>query len=56
MRIMTDAAADLTAEEAQKLGVEVVPTITMLGGEAYQAGVDLPEAFFWQRVLAEAEG
>lgn len=52
MRIITDAAADLTAEEAQKLGVEVVPTITMLGGETYQAGVDLPEELFWQRLLA----
>lgn len=52
MQIITDAAADFTAEEARAQGVRVVPTVVMLGGESYQAGVDLTEEQFWQRLLA----
>lgn len=52
MRIITDAAADFTAEEARTQGVRVVPTVVMLGGKSYQAGIDLTEEDFWQRLLA----
>lgn len=55
MRIITDAAADFTQEERLAQDVHVVPTVIMLDGKCYQAGVDLTEEEFWQQLLAGAE-
>lgn len=55
MRIITDAAADFTLAESLAQDVHVVPTVVMLDGVSYQAGVELPEETFWQQVLSGAE-
>lgn len=55
MRIITDAAADFTREEMLAQDVHVVPTVVMLDGKSYQAGVDLTKEEFWQQLLAGAE-
>lgn len=52
MRIITDAAADFTQEEMQAQNVHVVPTVVVLGGKTYHAGVDLPEEVLWEQLLA----
>ena len=52
MRIITDSAADFTLEELQHNDIHCVPTEIILGGENFQAGVNLDEETFWKRLLA----
>jgi DegV family protein with EDD domain len=44
MRIITDAAANLTPEKAKELGVEVVPFQITFMGKTYRDGVDITPA------------
>lgn len=47
IRIITDSAADFTAEEAKRLGVEIIHMNVTIGEEIFTDGVDLtPEAFY----------
>lgn len=54
MRIMTDAAADFTAEELERYGVHSIATGVMLNGEAVDPDHPLSDEEFWQQVLAGA--
>ena len=54
VRILTDSTADLTHEDAAKLGVIVVPLTLNFGEKHYLDGIDLtPEEFFEQLESAE---
>ncbi|HEX5367018.1 MAG TPA: DegV family protein [Acidimicrobiales bacterium] len=52
VRIVTDSAADLPADEVEALGVEVVPLSIRFGAEEYTDGVDLSVAEFYRKLTA----
>lgn len=52
MRIITDSAADFTAEEMAAHHIGCVRTQVSFGQETFTPGVDLTEEAFWQRLLA----
>jgi fatty acid kinase fatty acid binding subunit len=54
VRIVTDSAADLLADEVASLGVEVVPLSIRFGNDEYTDGVDLSVAAFYEK-LASAD-
>ncbi len=41
MKVVTDAAANLTPERAKELGVTVVPFQVTFRGQTYKDGVDI---------------
>jgi DegV family protein with EDD domain len=55
VRIVTDSAADLLADEVARLGVEVVPLSIRFGAEEFTDGVDLSVAEFYQRLASSAD-
>jgi DegV family protein with EDD domain len=55
VRIVTDSAADLSADEASRLGVEVVPLSIRFGADEFTDGVDLTVAEFYQRLASSAD-
>jgi DegV family protein with EDD domain len=55
VRIVTDSAADLSADEVARLGVEVVPLSIRFGADEFTDGVDLSVAEFYQRLASSAE-
>lgn len=52
IRIITDAAADLSREEISTLGVQVIPLQVIFGSETYLSGETLDRDVFWRRLLA----
>lgn len=51
LRIITDSTAEFTAEEAQALGIEVVPMTVVFGENAYLEGEELGKEEFYTRLL-----
>ena len=47
MKIVTDSGADLSFEECQKMGVTMLPLKVVVGGNSYQAGVDIDSNEFY---------
>ena len=54
VRIVTDSTADISPEEAKRLGISVVSLRTIFGGDVYRDGVDLTPEEFYAR-LAKSE-
>ena len=52
MQIVTDSSAEISREEAEALGVEVVPLTVVFGSDSYADGVDLSKEEFYARLLA----
>ena len=52
VRIVTDSAADLPADEVAALGVEVVPLSIRFGTDEYTDGVDLSVAEFYEKLAS----
>jgi fatty acid kinase fatty acid binding subunit len=52
VRIVTDSSADLTADEARELGVEIVPLSIRFGADEYTDGVDLSVSEFYDKLAA----
>jgi DegV family protein with EDD domain len=50
--IVTDSASDLPPGLADSLGIRLVPLVVRFGADEFRAGVDLPAADFWIRMLA----
>ena len=50
VRVVTDSTADLSKEQAQELGICVVPLTVQFGEEVYRDGVDLGSAEFFARL------
>ncbi len=55
VRIVTDSAADLPADEVERLGVEVVPLSIRFGSDEYTDGVDLSVGQFYDRLASSAD-
>ena len=54
IRIITDSSSDITREEAEKLGVEVIALNVAFGEENFLDGVNITHDEFYKR-LEEAE-
>jgi DegV family protein with EDD domain len=50
--IVTDSGGDLTRDEAQRLGVEIVPVWIIFGEERFRDGIDIDRATFFSRMKA----
>ncbi len=50
VRIVTDSTADIPPEQAQELGITVVPLTVFFGEEAYLDGVELDNAGFYRKL------
>jgi DegV family protein with EDD domain len=48
MHILTDAGADLTAEQTQGLAIHSVPLTFTLDGDTYRSGIDIEPAAFYE--------
>src|SRR4029450_10617151 len=55
VRIVTDSAADLPADEADRLGVAVVPLSIRFGADEYTDGVDLSVAEFYNKLATASD-
>lgn len=51
LKIVTDSAANLTTEEAKKLGVEILPLSIIFGDEIYRDGVDITTEEFYEKLV-----
>lgn len=52
IRIVTDSAADIPAEEALKLGITVVPVYLRFGETIYRDGVDIDSDEFFKKLAS----
>ncbi len=55
VRILTDSTADFTVEEAEALGITVVPLTVFFGEEAYLDNGELDNATFYKKLQASKE-
>lgn len=55
VKILIDSASDINAEEAQKMGVELVPIEVRFGEEKYLDGVTLLPRQFYDKLIESAE-
>lgn len=51
IRILTDSACDLTPQEAEKMGIDLIPLKTYFGEEEYRDGIDLDHDGFFQKLI-----
>lgn len=52
IRIITDSAADFTAEELKQYTITAIPLQVIFGEDAYLDGVTLTSETFWSRLMA----
>ena len=52
LKIITDSSAEISREEAEALGGEVVPLTVVFGENAYLDGVELSKEEFYKRLLS----
>ena len=52
LRIITDSSAEFSKEEAQRLGIEIIPLTVVFDGRAYLEGVEISKAEFYRRLLS----
>lgn len=55
VKILIDSASDINAEEAQEMGVELIPIEVRFGGEQYLDGVTLLPKQFYDKLIESAE-
>ena len=55
VRVLTDSVADLPAEIARRLAIEVVPLLLRFGAEEYRDGVDLSTEEFYRLLRTRGE-
>jgi fatty acid kinase fatty acid binding subunit len=55
VRIVTDSTADLQPEEAETLGITIVPLTVFFGEEAYLDNVELDNASFYSKLQTSKE-
>lgn len=55
IKILVDSSSDIDAEEAKKLGVELVPIIVTFNEEDYLDGVNLSHKEFFEKLIESTE-
>jgi DegV family protein with EDD domain len=54
LHLVTDSTSDLTADDARRLGVTVVPLTVRFGEEQFLDGVDIDPGTFYQRLTSSS--
>lgn len=52
LKIITDSSAEFSKEEAESLGIRIVPLTVVFGGNAYLEGVEMQKDEFYTRLLS----
>ena len=52
VRVVTDSTADLPKEQAEELGIHVIPLLVQFGDDVFRDGVDLDTVTFYQKLEA----
>lgn len=55
IRIITDSTCDLSKQDQEKLGIDIIPLQVLFGTTHYTDGVDLTTAEFYEKLAAEKE-
>ncbi|MCD8371702.1 MAG: DegV family protein [Clostridia bacterium] len=55
VKIITDSSANISQEEAAKLGVTVLPLTIIFGGKQYRDGIDLKSDEFYKMLVSSEE-
>ncbi len=55
VRIVTDSTADIPPQEAEALGITIVPLTVFFGDEAYLDNIELDNARFYEKLQASKE-
>lgn len=55
VKILIDTASDVDSEEAERLGVELIPMKITIGGEEYLDGINLTHEQFFEKLIESAE-
>src|SRR5215469_8810599 len=55
VRMVTDSTVDISPEQAEALGITVVPLTVFFGDEAYLDGVELDSASFYRKLKESKE-
>ncbi len=55
VKIITDSSANISQEEAARLGVTVLPLTIIFGGKQYRDGIDIKEDEFYKMLVSEKE-
>lgn len=53
LKIITDSSANITPNEAEKIGIELLPLTVIFGDKEYRDGVDLDAASFYKMLASE---
>ena len=54
VKVVTDAGSDITQEEANRLGITVIPTYVRFGDEVYRDGVDINIDQFYNKLTSSS--
>ena len=55
VKLITDAGCDLNLEQANQLGVILIPMTIRFGNEEYRSGIDISHKEFYQKLSATSE-
>ena len=55
LRIVTDSSAEISQEEAKRLGIEVLPLTICFGDKTYRDGIDITPQQFYERLVSSDE-
>lgn len=55
IKILTDSASDIELDEAEKLGISLIPILIRFGNEEYLDGVNLSHRKFFERLIESKE-
>jgi fatty acid-binding protein DegV len=53
--IVTDSTSDIPSEEADRLGISVVPVVIILHDQIYRVGVDISRSELYRRMSASGD-
>lgn len=55
VKVLVDSASDITIEEANSLGIEMIPMTITFGDEVYSDGIDISKRQFFEKLIESDE-
>jgi len=55
IEIVTDSTSDIPSEEAERLGISVVPVVIVMQEQSYRDGVDISRSELYRRITANGD-
>jgi DegV family protein with EDD domain len=53
VKVVTDSASDITREDAEKFGIEIVPVYLRFGEQVYRDNIDITGDEFYTRLTSD---